>query len=315
MKDSNVTATLSLEIELGHGVVRGNSLHKLSENREQETKQLRQLLALCDELRVPITFNVVGHLLLHHSLDDYNTHLYPDGWFDPIPKTGRKSDPLFYAPDLVTMIDEATVDHEICTHTFSHIVCDSLPKETVRYDLRQARHVHDEFGLEPPKSLVPPKHSQPPRDVLREMGIEIIRLMQYQLPKAKHPPTRAHRAYDIISGKHPTCSPRLVDDIIESYTTNALSIGSSLLPSGQALPHPAFRVIPVSIRRQLHYKNLVRPLDEAAPAGFVHYWSHLYDISNEYQFPQVERFIKELSQHNNVSVRTMSQLNDQMGNI
>jgi hypothetical protein len=58
------TITLSLEIELGWGLAQFNKLDTLSDDRRQETDHLRRLLTLCDELSVPITFDIVGHLLL-----------------------------------------------------------------------------------------------------------------------------------------------------------------------------------------------------------------------------------------------------------
>lgn len=114
------SAIFSVEVELGwgyHDLQRPNKYAALSENREAKTEPLERLLGLCHRLNIPITFDVVGHLLLD---DCPGTHggEYPADWFGADLGTDVESDPLLYAPDLVKMIEAAEVDHEICTHTF-----------------------------------------------------------------------------------------------------------------------------------------------------------------------------------------------------
>lgn len=134
------SAIFSVEVELGwgyHDLQRPNKYAALSENREAETEALERLLALCDRFEIPITFDVVGHLFLD---DCPGTHggEYPTDWFSADPET----DPLFYAPDLTEMIEAAEVDHEICTHTFSHALGEEFSPTQLDADLTEAQRLH-----------------------------------------------------------------------------------------------------------------------------------------------------------------------------
>ncbi|MFB6201234.1 MAG: polysaccharide deacetylase [Halorhabdus sp.] len=306
------TITLSLELELGWGLVHHGGLTALSSGRQRETETLSRLLSLCDDLAISVTFDVVGHLLLSAPLvDDDRPH--PDGWFDSIPRTGPETDPEFYAPDLVEMIRSTDVDHEICTHTFSHVECGDVPRETLEWELDHVLAVHRECGLPAPTSFVPPRHSIPPYDLLRAYGFEVIRVPTYRAPDGPPPPTKRRRAFDIVTGSQPMQDPVLRDDLVESYVTERISLATPLLPSGQLPPHPAFRPIPISLRRRLHSRNLHRAVDLAiARESYVHLWSHLWDIANDYQWPQIADFLETLGRAQRtreLAVRRLSDVN------
>lgn len=107
--------TISLEIELAWGTHDKDSNDRfdhISPRREVETKTLNNLLKLCDDLELPITFDVVGHLFLS-SCDGSHPSPHEGDWFASDPGTDEESNPLFYAPDMVKNIRDAKVDHEL----------------------------------------------------------------------------------------------------------------------------------------------------------------------------------------------------------
>ena len=121
------TAVHSIEIELAwgwHDRERENRYESLSSDRTTETETLVWLLDIGDKYRIPFTFDIVAHLLCP-SCDGSHAGPHSPGWFKEDPGTDVGTDPLFYAPDLVRMIQDARVDHEICTHTFSHVSADN----------------------------------------------------------------------------------------------------------------------------------------------------------------------------------------------
>jgi peptidoglycan/xylan/chitin deacetylase (PgdA/CDA1 family) len=305
------TATITIEIELGWGLVQYDMLDALSEDRKRETETLVQLLSLCDELDLPLTFDVVGHLFLEEPLEDYDGD-HPEGWFGDIPQTGLESDPEFYAPDLVQMIRAATVDHELATHTFTHVRSGEVSKETLRWELENVTAVHDEMDGSAPRSFVPPNHSKPPYDVLTDAGIRVVRLPNYHADGISPPATRVHEAGRILSGRDPLVKPAHVDGLVETYVSEHISLASPLLPSGQLPPHPLFQALPKSLRRTLHSRALSTTLQKAREQNIpVHHWAHLWDLSNDQQWPQVEQFLRELAAvetEGAVSVRTMGEL-------
>ena len=305
------TVTFSIEIELGWGLVHYGKLEALSPKREDETRYLERLLDLCDELGIPVTFNVVGHLLLDEPLSSYAGGHERD-WYDDIPKTGPQEDPEFYAPDLVERIKSTSIDHEICTHTYTHVECANVSTETLQWEFDRVFETHDEFGLERPVSLVPPRHSPPPRDVLREYGIDIVRAPRARAPNASEASNRLQLAIDTLSGKQPNCPPRLVDGVVETYCTRYPSLSAPFLTYGRLDPHPFFKVIPSSLRKRRHRKNLERQLSRTIELGsYAHLWTHLWEIANSVQWPIIDHFLRAVSNAHGkgeIRIKTMEDL-------
>lgn len=303
--------TLSMEVELGWGVHDVDEYERISHRREAETTYLRRLLEHCDRVGVPFSFDVVGHLL-RESCDADHESPHEAGWFDADPGTDVDDDPLFYAPDLVEDIRATDVDHELCTHSFSHVACEHTSTEAVEWDLRKAQAVHEDVLGERTVSFVPPKHERPPVEALRAAGIEIIRMHRSE---NLSPPAKLMR---MTLGPHPAFEPELVDGIVVSYCTTYPSLTSSLLPSGQQRVHPAFRYLPLSLdhRSDLHARYLRRAAEAALESGTpVHLWTHLNDLANEHQWAAVRRFLTELARleaATDLEVVTMADLNDRV---
>jgi peptidoglycan/xylan/chitin deacetylase (PgdA/CDA1 family) len=283
------TLTLSIEVELGWGFhdMDGGDQY-FSPRRERETEYLDRLLALCDELQIPITFDVVGHLLLSDCNRSHGDG-YPDGWFDADPGTNRDEDPLFYAPDLVEMIEEADVDHEICTHTFSHVLCDEVSDDVLRQELQHAEELHKRAGVGKPRSFVPPRHRPVSNGLLREHGIETIRVADFD---EQHPENPIGEYVSKFTSIAPVSEPRVVDGVIETYCSPHPTLSASFLPTGQAPAHPAYRVIPSAVRQRIHERNLKESLRRAIEhSSFVHHWTHLHNMANEEQWDTIKSFL------------------------
>ncbi len=283
--------TLSVEVELGWGMHDMDEYGHLSPRGEAERAYLSHLLDACETFDVPVSFDVVGHLMMESCSGDHEGP-YPTGWFSADPGTDVESDPLFYAPDAVDDIRRRSTDHELCTHTFSHVVCSQVSPAVVDRDLELAQACHREHLGSPARSLVPPRHAPPPRDVYDRFGIDVVRLAR---PVAS--PTPVHRFKHLVAGPHPELSPRVVDGTVETYGTVYMSLTASSLPLGQKSTHPAFRSLPVSLRQRLHERYLIRTAERAAETdGHVHLWCHLWDLSNEYQWKPVRAFVERLGE-------------------
>jgi hypothetical protein len=104
----------------------------------QERYNVPILLNLFDKNQIPVTWAIVGHLFLNNCARNNlnfahnemprpsyfeNPHwIFNSGdWYDNDPCTDYKTDPAWYAPDLVEQIIKSKVNHEIGCHTFSHI--------------------------------------------------------------------------------------------------------------------------------------------------------------------------------------------------
>lgn len=104
----------------------------------QEREQVSLLLNLFEQYNIPVTWATVGHLFLAHCERDsegtaHAEMLCPDyfenrnwkftdgDWYQHDPCSNYKSDPAWYAPDLIRKIINNPTKHEIGCHTFSHI--------------------------------------------------------------------------------------------------------------------------------------------------------------------------------------------------
>lgn len=283
--------TISVEIELGwgfHDIKDPRDVPELSGDGSVEREALGWFLSLCDEFEVPVTFDVVGHLLLDSCEGDHGGP-HPEGWFQRDPGTDAETDPLFYFPEVVGEIRGADVDHEICTHTFSHVLCDEVGADVLDWELDRVEEIHDEDVV----SIVTPRHREPPRDLLLDHGIEVIRM-----PVEEEAPSGPVGRYIwTLTRKHPLHEPEEMGGLIETRTASLMSLTATYLSSGVSSPHPAYRAIPRGVRQRIHERFLKSGLrDCVTEDSHVHYWTHLYNLANEAQKRPLVNFVEELSE-------------------
>lgn len=304
---------VSLDFELAWGTIdkpaEGAAL--LSEDGSIEREYLDRLLSVCDRLGLPLTFATVGHLHLD-SCEGHQSDAHPAEWFDRDPQTDAETDPLFYAPDAIRRIREADADHEIATHTFSHVICDSVSREVVDWELERVARVHEANGLDRPTSLVAPRNRLTSFDALRDHGIEVVRI-------PRPPPgettaeqlTNRFRQWTVGQGP-PVSEPYVRDGVTVTESSPYPSLTTVLLPNGRREPYAPLRALPASMRQRRQERFLLDALDAARRTGeTVHLWSHLYNLSNEAQWRSIETFLHALAEYRDkgeIVVETMSDL-------
>jgi hypothetical protein len=305
------TVTLSIEVELAWGFHdRPPTVDRyaaLSDDRSRETTALSRILERCDVLDIPITFDVVGHLF-EEQCPGRHDGPHESGWFDADPGTDRSVNPLFYAPDLVEAIDSAAVDHEIATHTYSHVICNKIPDAVLDWELTTVSSVHEAFDIARPTSIIPPRHREPSRSVLRDHDVQITRKTD---PRTV-PPTGRIGRFNWAFRRPPIIrTPRQTDGVVETYCSHYPSLTATHLPAGQRDPHPVFAVLPTRVRQRLHARYLTRHLDEAMTQdGHVHLWTHLFNLSNESQWSPVRSFLETLAQYRDDGDVTVARMNE-----
>lgn len=306
--------TLSVELELGWGKHDEKEYSHLSPDREEEDSFLELFLDLCDTENIPVSFDVVGHLL-HDSCSGTHEGPYPNQWWDEDPGSDVSTEPLFYAPDMVESIRDRNVDHEICTHTYSHVYCDEIGEEVLDHELQRVEEVHSSADLKTPTSFVSPRHNQVPYRVLRKHGITVIRrtLEDYGPPYG----SRVTKFVWFITRSHPVSTITIRDEVVETTCTPHPSLTYLLLPKGQAgPPNRVFRFIPERIRRYLHKKYLLNAIDTAATTGdHLHLWTHLFDFANDSQWVGVRdglRYLGRVRDEGKVRISTMADLTEEV---
>jgi hypothetical protein len=297
--------TFSMEIELGWGVHDTGELNRLSSNGQIERQYLSKLLEITDRNQIPFSFDTVGHLFLEACDGNHNSP-HQNNWFQADPGTDYRTDGLFYAPDVIANIKSTSVDHEICTHTFSHALFDEIKRRSCAWELDQIQALHREHTGKSTTSLVPPRHQSPPHDILIDKGIEVIRPAM-----TNRSPTNFHRFKELLMGPLPLSDLRN-NDLVETYCTSNPSLTAAALPSGQGTSHPLFWYIPVSLRQQYHLKKLKRATEATVEEEeHLHLWCHLFDVSNQYQFEVVRDYLhwlKSFRESHDVTIVPMREL-------
>jgi len=153
-----------------------------------ERENLPKIICALEKYNIPVTFATVGHLFLKtckKGNHDWMTKIpyfddhwkFNNGtWFDHDPYSNFKDAPEWYAPDLIQMIIESKIDHEIGTHTFSHIDFSdrNCPADVARDEIIACINVARPYGINL-KSIVFPGGTWGNIEILKEYGIKIYR--------------------------------------------------------------------------------------------------------------------------------------------
>lgn len=151
------------------------------------------ILALCDQFKIPVTWATVGHLFLDscHKNDglphpeikrighfESPYWKFSEGdWFKDDPCSNIQEHPEWYGKDLIDAILASKVKHEIGSHTFSHIDCrDSVcPPDVFLSEIDACRKVANARGIEL-KSFVFPGHTFGNTNLLKKCGFTNYRV-------------------------------------------------------------------------------------------------------------------------------------------
>ena len=134
------------------------------------------LLEQFDEYDVPATWAVVAHLVLDSCDGRHDDHPSPDGWFDRERGEWRDRPDLRFDRALVERIVDAGADHELASHSFSHVLFEdpAVDREIAVAEAHRSRELLGEIDR-PPTTFVFPRNEVKHRSVLAECGYECYR--------------------------------------------------------------------------------------------------------------------------------------------
>ncbi len=154
-----------------------------------ERQNFAQIIQVLETFEIPITFATVGHLFLEkcEKIDhdwmaripafvNDNWKFTKGDWFDHDPCSDYKTAPEWYAPDLIRMIQNSGVRHEIGSHTFTHIdfSYNNCPVRVADDEIVASIKAAEPFGVVL-KSMVFPGGTWGNSEVLKKHGFEIYR--------------------------------------------------------------------------------------------------------------------------------------------
>lgn len=263
--------------------------HWESYGRVRDT--VERLLALMDRYDIRATFAFVGRLLIDHS-NQAETSIYPE---NPQPAAqyfteSRFSEQEFldrwYAPELIQMVQGAKSEHEIGSHTFSHMI-EGEPgysKSLFEQDLAAAQQHAKSLGLNL-KSLIYPKNRVAHVDIAARNGFSCYRSVP--VSRTANLPSLPRRVLQKLDAYLPV--PPAV-----SYPVKRDGIWE--LPATSYYRHTAGWA-----RWQINYvraAKLKAGIRRAASGkALFHVWFHPYDIASDPKrlLPPLERAFAEVA--------------------
>lgn len=157
----------------------------------KERENIPYLVRLFEEYDFPITWATVGHLFLERCecisgrahprlrrIPYFNDHwTFASGdWYDHDPCSSVDEAPAWYGADLIQMILESHIEHEIGCHTFSHIHCDErfCPDDVFEDEIKECAKVASKYGIQL-SSMVFPGGTNGHYDILKKSGFSNYR--------------------------------------------------------------------------------------------------------------------------------------------
>lgn len=264
--------------------------HKALEKGLTERRNIPVLLELFNNFKIPVTWATVGHLFLNecskepgglpHSemprpgyFENRNWIFESGDWYQHDPCTDLKIDPAWYAPDLIDIILNSDLNHEIACHTFSHLdfTNKNCPKSLADAELDTCIEAASAKGVRL-QSMVFPGGTAGNYESLVERGF-----ICYRKPMKHH--------IDL--------------PYIDSY-------GLVAIPSSLGMDKD-----PYDWKKEFHLKMIRKYVDKAAKHKLIcHFWFHpsmdLWYLENV--LPETLKIVAEYRNSSKVKVKTMGQL-------
>lgn len=256
----------------------------------EERENIPVLLDLFKRFNIPVTWATVGHLFLSeckkgsnglpHSemprpefFENRNWSFNSGDWYQHDPCSDYKTDPAWYASDLIDLILASDVNHEIGCHTFSHLDFSykNCPKLLADAELDICIKLAAGKGITL-RSMVFPGGTHGNFESLKEKGIECYRK-----------PMKYHIGLPYID-----------------------PFGLVAIPSSFGLDKD-----PYGWSKEFHLRMIRNYLDKAAKYKLVcHFWFHpsmdLWYLENV--MPEVLKLVANYRDPSKIYVKTMGQV-------
>ncbi|WP_435174417.1 polysaccharide deacetylase family protein [Halorussus sp. AFM4] len=295
------SVVLSLDAELAWGF---HDYETMPDDRVGEARESwLRLLELLDDYDVPATWAVVGHLLLDSCDGEHADHPVDDHWFERDPGTWEGRDDRWYGEQLVDAIEDADADHEVGSHTFSHVVMDEVSREVAAAEIRECVELAERRG-DSLDSLVYPRNYVAHRDVLAAYGVKCYRGNQ---PRRWYDRGLAGSAAKLLGWPTGAVSPTLVTPEKDEY--GLVNVPASLyLFCFEGRARSAVERVAGDPIVSMAKRGIDRASSEQ---GVFHMWLHPNNLTEERDFRRMEAILEHLAEVRDttpLSVRTMGSI-------
>ncbi len=225
------------------------------------------LLALLAEFELSATWVIVGGMLLGGT----DRHPWLDGEeFSDVPLGDCRSQPRWYADDILEKIRATTPYQEIGCHTLTHMFVQDTEQSRARFDLELGRNqeLFESKGIPAPRSFIFPKHFMAHFDLLQKHGISAFRG-----PESGW--------FEQLPGKTLKASGRFLSARLRQSPSVSLPYekrdGLWVIPSSQF--YPSFRSVGKYVSVEDRVAKAIKGLNKAARKRAVyHLWTHPFNL-------------------------------------
>lgn len=164
--------TISLDTELGWGRIDSARFDDIEDQLDHGREGIEKLLTLFNKYSIPVTWALVGQLFRKsrpNELDHGIVSLSTDSTQIPWQREWWR------APEVIAKIVDSETEHEIASHSGSHIPYDELSVEEAKRDVELFKEWSTSHISENATSFVFPQNRIAHLDVLREAGFQCYR--------------------------------------------------------------------------------------------------------------------------------------------
>ena len=292
------TVVFSVDAELGWG------FHDLSDPPTDRVAAGRdgwlRALSLFEMHGVPATWAVVGHLYAGGCDRRHEDHPVGSEWFHRERDQWRDRPDLRFGRSLIAAVRDADADHELASHTYSHVQFGDATRAVARAEVERSVAAAREFGVDT-HSFVFPRNDVGHRSVLADAGIAC-----YRGPNPA-PESSVEKLRNALVSARP---PPLVQPSRDEH--GLVNVPASLYLYGfENRP----RDIVTSVRGDPIVRQVEAGLDAAAESdGVLHLWLHpnnLVDAAAERRLDRVLGAVAERRDAGDVTVETMAEAAEQ----
>lgn len=259
----------SLDLELAWGTRGRPSAAAQGPSLDGARGAIDGLLAQFASYQVPATWVIVGGLLMGRG--EQQSHPWLDGpQFADIPHGCFRTQPRWFADDVLRSIQQCTTAQEIGCHTLTHLYVDPSPagREPFRHELQRFRQLFDLLGLEQPTTFIYPKAMMGHFDVLAAEGFRCFR--------GPEP-----RWYENLPGVRASAALRLLDGKLALRPNVGLPVktpeGLWMLPSSQF--YSPLRSVGRHVSVAQRVRKAIKGLQAAARGRRIfHLWTHPFNL-------------------------------------
>lgn len=207
---------ISIDTELAWGCFDREDREARWKMEERSREAVTRLLALFERYEIAATWALVGHLFLdrcsgHPEIPRPQYDWFPRDWYCFDPASDAERAPLWYAPDMIRQIRDASPEQELASHSFAHPLfgdagCGAAAADA---DVRACVEAARPWGVEL-RSFVFPRNRIGHLDVLARHGFRCYRGPDPTwYGSFKRPLKRAaHYLDDLLALPPPTVLPR-----------------------------------------------------------------------------------------------------------